>query len=272
MRGIRHLYPLGYNFGERLRHLMELRGFDMNKKSFPYRRLAEAMINTGYFPMTDSESLVKDSDTKTPQQKQVDNITKTIQRHALEYENPEQVEAGYIIAYCDFFNCDADYILGYTDNITREITDVNAYTGLTEKSIIMLNRLNKIRNTNGKNLNHLIRDYAVRQSSENIDSINMILEQGINNWDKSSILSMIYEYVKTKDNPCFVYAEAINEYDEEGEIIDTKTKETELDTSNPIDAGIYIRGASIGNFEVDLKKYYPAIFKDVLIQEIEKLK
>ena len=181
-------------------------------------------------------------------------------------------EIGMLIKIANYFNVSLDYLLGISNYKNVENLDISNILGLTDKAIMVLKHLNEIQTTNGKPLKHLIRSHAARQASENIDFINMILEQGINDWDKSSILSMIYEYVKTKDNPCFVYAEAINEYDEKGEVVNSYRRETELNTSDSNEAGIIIKGTSIGNYEVDLKKYYPAILKDALIQEIEKLK
>lgn len=57
--------------------------------------------------------------------------------------NNKPLPTEFLIAYADFFNVSTDYLLGRTDFKPYDInlTQINSYTGLSEKAIEMLHRI-----------------------------------------------------------------------------------------------------------------------------------
>lgn len=260
---IRHKSPENYFFGERLMHLMELDG--LYKFRTPHKELAERLLGN-HIEITDTE--YNGESDKTPQQSQIDNISRAILRH-LRYRSADRVDSKYIIAYCDYFGCESDYLLGYIDHPTKELADLIELTGLSEKALIRLKNLceqSKAIIPDDAPANKTRDKILNANARSNIECINLILEKGLNELNMS-LFSLILRYVKSNDNPQFIFNSRAAEYDSHGEIKSYPLRTDQVDEYITIESD-----DNAQTFGFSLDDAYTTIFKDILLREIDKLK
>lgn len=64
-------------------------------------------------------------------------IDKKIQKH-LNADTTKELQGEFVIAYCNFFGCSSDYLFGFIDCKSHDKQFIHDYTGLSDKSIDIL--------------------------------------------------------------------------------------------------------------------------------------
>lgn len=143
-------------FGKRLEYLMQCDGLDITRKGAS-AKLAKKMIEKNCLDFLVNE------DSK----KRHDSARGRIEAHR-STDSVENVEGKWLKAYCDYFGCSADFLFGYIDMPTKEKTDINKLTGLSDAAIEALQIL------------HCPADASIEDSQQigryDIIALNLILE------------------------------------------------------------------------------------------------
>lgn len=116
-----------YNFGNRLRYLIDISGIDTTKRGFT-AVLSSKLFDNGIIKYTNQ------SNDENEKAKQRDNVRKRIDEH-LKLESADNVSGIWLHRYCDYFKCSSDFLFGYIDLPTHNYTDIHKETGLSIDSL-----------------------------------------------------------------------------------------------------------------------------------------
>ena len=197
-----------YHFGERLTHLMELAGIDLNsKKPGPDRLLLDMILQNNLITLgTEEWKEEKETIRKYEASKKYD-YTKVISNHRKKALATE-VSSEWINRYCQLFNCDSDYLFGYIDTPSRVNTDICKATGLSEKSVQLFldimeypERMKVIKSLLPDSPDRYKDEYLSLNKNTHhiprylIPCINLLLESCYDDRDSENIIDLIYKYL-----------------------------------------------------------------------------
>lgn len=112
-------------FKNRLWKLME------GKQIYTAKEMAKILYSNGLVTVKQKRSY---DDPRKIHNNAIDTVEKKIQKH-LNANTANELQAEYVIAYCNFFGCSSDYLFGFIVCKTHDKQFINNYTGLSSTSI-----------------------------------------------------------------------------------------------------------------------------------------